>query len=154
MAYYSSCYDDDYQSEYYNGESLELLTIMQWFCPRYWYSVAYSSYNYNEHQIFAHDPLPYYDLRSCLKFTQELHALPLLSVSLCVLRMILVLAIMNRRGSLSRIRSPSLTRLSSKNTIQLLLVVAMILLQLTENLFLPRTKFVTLVQRRIRMPYH
>ncbi|KAF9683461.1 hypothetical protein SADUNF_Sadunf04G0016000 [Salix dunnii] len=27
-------YDDDYHNEYNNGESLELLIIVLWFCPR------------------------------------------------------------------------------------------------------------------------
>ncbi|CAK7350821.1 unnamed protein product [Dovyalis caffra] len=58
MAYYSSCYGDD--SEYYNGEYSVTPYYNSYDSALVHDSVAYSSYNYNENQVFSYDPLSCY----------------------------------------------------------------------------------------------
>lgn len=60
MAYYSYSYEDDYQGEYYTGE-YSITPYNSSYDPSPDHdSMAYSSYNYNEHQVLAYDPPSYY----------------------------------------------------------------------------------------------
>ncbi|KAF9672224.1 hypothetical protein SADUNF_Sadunf11G0018400 [Salix dunnii] len=59
MAYYSYSYDGDYQGGHYNGGYSVSPYYSSYDSSSDHDSVAYSSYNYNQHQGFSYDP-PYY----------------------------------------------------------------------------------------------